>query len=117
MLNPILIYIVSWTCFKIKHVIKPGRYTWIQTAVFVQWHPQANRQLVFFLNLPDVVAQYLVAHRPSPTHRGNPYIWHTLFAQGVVEEYDKSIWSLRHLVRPIEKVAIHPFSQCSDSRS
>ncbi|GAQ09477.1 hypothetical protein ALT_6798 [Aspergillus lentulus] len=99
---------LSWTCFKIKHVIKPGRYSWIQTAVFVQWHPQADRQLVFFLNLPDVVAQYLVVHRPSPTHRGNPYVWHTLFAQGVVEEYDTSIWSLRHLVRPIEKARNEP---------
>ncbi|KAG2012665.1 hypothetical protein GB937_007014 [Aspergillus fischeri] len=99
---------LSWTCFKIKHVVKPGVYAWIQTAVFVQWHPQANRQLVFFLNLPDVMAQYLAAHRPSPTQRGNPYIWHTLFAQGVVEEYDTSIWSLRHLVRPIEKARNEP---------
>ncbi|KAH1279528.1 hypothetical protein KXX33_003234 [Aspergillus fumigatus] len=99
---------ISWACFKIKHVVKPGLYTWIQTAVFVQWHPQANRQLVFFLNLPDVMAQYLAVHRPSPAQRGNPFIWHTLFAQGVVEEYDSSIWSLRHLVRPIEKARNAP---------
>ncbi|RHZ50186.1 hypothetical protein CDV55_102486 [Aspergillus turcosus] len=94
---------VSWTCFKIKHAVEPGVYDWIQTAVFVQWHPQADRQLVFFLNLPPSVAKYLAEHRPSPNQRGNPYVWHTLFAQGVVEEYDKSIWSLRHIIRPIEK--------------
>ncbi|GIK00126.1 hypothetical protein Aspvir_004144 [Aspergillus viridinutans] len=99
---------LSWTCFKIKHVIKPGEYAWIQTAVFVQWHPQENRQLVFFLNLPTIVAEYLAAHRPAPNQRGNPYIWHTLFAQGVVQEYDKSIWSLRDLVRPIEKARNKP---------
>ncbi|GIC89489.1 uncharacterized protein Aud_005908 [Aspergillus udagawae] len=100
---------LSWTCFKIKHVVKPGKYAWVQTAVFVQWHPQEeNRQLVFFLNLPDIVAEYLAAHRPAPNQRGNPYIWHTLFAQGVVNEYDKSIWSLRDLVRPIEKARNEP---------
>ncbi|KAF7173959.1 hypothetical protein CNMCM5623_006236 [Aspergillus felis] len=99
-----LLHILFWTCFNIKHVVKPGEYVWIQTAVFVQWHPQENRQLVFFLNLPLIVTKYLTAHRPAPDQRGNPYIWHALFAQGVVEEYDKSIWSLRVLVRPIEKV-------------
>ncbi|KAF7177988.1 hypothetical protein CNMCM7691_006628 [Aspergillus felis] len=99
---------LSWTCFKIKHVVKPGEYVWIQTAVFVQWHPQENRQLVFFLNLPDIVAEYVAAHRPAPSQRDNPYIWHTLVAQGVVKEYDKSIWSLRDLVRPIEKARNEP---------
>ncbi|KAF7136784.1 hypothetical protein CNMCM5793_006253 [Aspergillus hiratsukae] len=103
---------VSWTCFKIKHVVEPGVYDWIQTAVFVQWHPQEDRQLVFFLNLPSIVKKYLAEHRPSPNQRANPYIWHTLFAQGVVKEYDKSIWSLRDLVRNIEKVSqpIYPAS-------
>ncbi|RHZ47723.1 uncharacterized protein CDV56_104086 [Aspergillus thermomutatus] len=99
---------VSWTCFKIKHVVKPGEYEWIQPAVFVQWHPQEDRQLVFFLNLPPVVAKYLAEHRPSTNQRRNPFIWHALFAQGVVEEYDKSIWSLRDLVRDIEKARNQP---------
>ncbi|EAW12870.1 uncharacterized protein ACLA_013010 [Aspergillus clavatus NRRL 1] len=100
---------VSWSCFKIKHAVKPGEYEWFQPAVFVQWLPQKHQQLVFFLNLPKPVKEYLEEHRPlARNSRGNPYVWHTVFAQAIIEDYDKSIWSLRDLVRHIEKARNFP---------
>ncbi|KAJ9271874.1 hypothetical protein DTO212C5_1955 [Paecilomyces variotii] len=98
---------ISWSCFKIKEVQKAGTlsevcYDWSQVAVLVQFEPATGRQTVFFLDLPADRESQLRESIDS-TFEGNPYIWHALFMEQAKELYDKAIWSVRHLVRDVEK--------------
>ncbi|KAB8226603.1 hypothetical protein BDV33DRAFT_162472 [Aspergillus novoparasiticus] len=118
----------SWTVFKLKKVNTADKYYWMQPSVFVEWNippqqtptdsrnsgrgtqPATNSnnapgvQRVFFVNLPLDEQRSIQKNFPSRYLRYyNPYIWHAVFAREVAMLYDKCFWSLRHLVRDIEK--------------
>lgn len=141
--------IESWTVFKLKKVNTADKYYWMQPSVFVEWNippqqtptdsrnpdggaqPTTNSnnapgvQRVFFVNLPLDEQRSIQKNFPSRYLRYyNPYIWHAVFAREVAMLYDKCFWSLRHLVRDIEKVCNHssvllllpPFNHTTESK-
>ncbi|KAE8349437.1 hypothetical protein BDV28DRAFT_60942 [Aspergillus coremiiformis] len=118
----------SWTVFKLKEVRTASKYFWLQPSVFVEWHippqprtrasqeyssaipvqPGSNDapgiQRVFFVGLP--MDEQLAIRKRFPTRDMryyNPYIWHAVFAHAVAMLYEKYFWSLRNLVRAVEK--------------
>ncbi|KAE8329649.1 hypothetical protein BDV39DRAFT_171693 [Aspergillus sergii] len=118
----------SWTVFKLKKVNTADNYYWMQPSVFVEWNippqqtptdsrnsdrgtqPAKNSnnapgvQRVFFVNLPPDEQRSIQKNFPTRNLRYyNPYIWHAVFAREVAMLYDKCFWSLRNLVRDIEK--------------
>ncbi|KAI9925110.1 hypothetical protein AWENTII_006762 [Aspergillus wentii] len=107
---------ISWSCFKTKHATKKNeqpvepeniKYNWKQFAILVHWFPQTGQQIVVFLNLPE--QQWKDIQIPSNSDRkSNPYVWHTAFADQAKEIYNHSVWSMRDLVRDVEKQRDEP---------
>lgn len=97
--------LVSWACYKIKHVRDPHTYEWVQTTVFVTWYPETQIQVVFIVDHPDPPSK-LVAILPTTQANSNPYVWHAVIANTMVNVYDHSFWALRDLVRATEKVIL-----------
>lgn len=97
--------LVSWACYKIKHVRDPHTYEWVQTTVFVTWYPETQIQVVFIVDHPDPPSK-LVAILPTNQANSNPYVWHAVIANTMVGAYDHSFWALRDLVRATEKVIL-----------
>lgn len=79
----------------------------MQITLFVRWHSETHRvQLALFLNCPEKL-KIRLQHRllsSSMDKRDDPYAWHVTFAEEISQLYDHSIWSLRDLVRDVEKV-------------
>ncbi|PLB54124.1 hypothetical protein P170DRAFT_504932 [Aspergillus steynii IBT 23096] len=99
---------ISWTCFKVKMVLKPKEYRWVQASLVIDWTMADNRQTVLVLNLPEP-QQLQIQHKlPQIKARLNPFRWHMEFSSTLITLYDASIWSLRDLVRAIEKARDKP---------
>ncbi|KAI9038272.1 uncharacterized protein KD926_010928 [Aspergillus affinis] len=94
---------VSWTCFKVKKVHKPNEYEWVQTTILIDWTMADKRQTVLVLNLPEQQQLRMQHKLPQIKARINPFRWHMEFSSTLITLYDDSIWSLRDLVRGIEK--------------
>ncbi|THC94066.1 hypothetical protein EYZ11_006436 [Aspergillus tanneri] len=86
----------------IKKVLKPNDYDWVQTTLLVDWMMPTNQRTILVLNLPEP-QQLALQSRLQYMNRLNPFTWHMEFASVVIRLYDESIWSLRDLVRGIEK--------------
>ena len=72
-------------------------------TVLVQFQMKTGQQVVFFINLPTDLEEQ-IQERFSTTHKDNPFIWHTILIQRVKVLYDDAVWSMRDLVRSVEKV-------------
>ncbi|PYH88013.1 hypothetical protein BO71DRAFT_423980 [Aspergillus ellipticus CBS 707.79] len=97
---------ISWSCFKIKLVREPHQYEWVQTTVFLTWYPDTQRQVVYIIDFPIAETEFLNLVPPARSRNRNPYVWHTAFAGAIIQQYDKSIWGLRDLVRTTEKARV-----------
>ncbi|KAL1968398.1 hypothetical protein VTN77DRAFT_1927 [Rasamsonia byssochlamydoides] len=97
----------SWSCFKIKQVDSKDSqiqitYDWMQIAVFIRMRLEGRRPLVLFVDYPTELRAALQARLPE-IDTTNPFAWHATFINDIKRLYDQSIWSLRDLVRGIEK--------------
>jgi hypothetical protein len=95
----------TWSCFKIKQVQTEPKleYTWQQLALFVKWRAIDNSNLVLTLDAGQDIQNELDRRLQSIDER-DPYSWQVVFVEEVIKLYDKSVWSLRDLVRKVEKV-------------
>jgi hypothetical protein len=106
-----LIYLVSWTCFKLKRVHSANVYNWKQPSLHVTWDHQTGRQLVYLFDfLPPTnrnkEQKGFLLTLPSPEARqNNPFAWHAAFSRVVLEQYDEAYWLVRDRVRDHEKVS------------
>ncbi|KAF5856374.1 hypothetical protein ETB97_007476 [Aspergillus alliaceus] len=65
--------------FKIKLVKSPIAYKWLEPSIFVDWDIEANRQRIFFVDVPSTQRKQIVNKFPTQNMRDrNPYIWHAL---------------------------------------
>lgn len=72
-------------------------------TVFVQFQVKTGHQVVFFLNLPpDLEGQ--IQKSLSSARKDNPFVWHTILTQQAKALYNDAVWSIRDLVRSVEKV-------------
>jgi len=94
----------TWSCFKIKQVQTEPKleYTWQQLALFVKWRATDNSNLVLTLDAGQDIQKELDRRLQSIDER-DPYSWQVVFVEEVIKLYDKSVWSLRDLVRKVEK--------------
>ncbi|KAH8425900.1 uncharacterized protein LDX57_003641 [Aspergillus melleus] len=99
---------VSWTCFKVKMVLKPNVYEWIQTALLIDWTASTDSQIVLVLNLPEKQQLQIQRKLSQIKARVNPFQWHMEFTSTLITLYDESIWLLRDLVRVFEKSSNKP---------
>lgn len=99
-------------CIALRHNLAmplrpPGssetHYSWLQVTVLVQFQMKTGQQVVFFINLPADLEEQ-IQETLSTTHKDNPFIWHTILTQQVQVLYDDAVWSMRDLVRSVEKV-------------
>lgn len=72
----------------------------------VHFHAKTGQQVVFFIDLPSdhedsITSKSLSCFRHD---NENPFIWHTILSRQVKSLYDDTVWSIRNLVRPVEKV-------------
>lgn len=80
-------------------------YHWIQTTLRVEWDIHNKRLVILFIDVPVRQREYLKRNLPTKRKEQlHPFVWHALFAESVIDLYDKSIWKVRDLVRAIEKV-------------
>ena len=95
----------TWSCFKIKQVQTEPKlsYTWQQPALFVKWQATDTRRLILTLDASRDLQRQWDIRLPDIDDR-DPYAWQVVFVEEVVKLYDKSVWSLRDLVRNVEKV-------------
>jgi hypothetical protein len=106
----ILILTDSWSCFKIKQVRRDTNgcgisYEWQQISLFVTWNVAGNIDLLFLPTEGNVQHLYVgLKNRLDHTHHRDPYEYHAVFAEEVRKLYDKSVSSLRDLIRESEKV-------------
>jgi len=94
----------TWSCFKIKQVQTEPKlsYTWQQPALFVKWQATDTRRLILTLDASRDLQRQWDLRLPDIDDR-DPYAWQVVFVEEVVKLYDKSVWSLRDLVRNVEK--------------
>lgn len=104
-------YTVSWSCFKIKKIDVDEKspeitYRWLQVSVLVHFHAKTGQQVVFFIDLPSNHEDSTIKKSLSYSRyeNENPFIWHTILSRQVKSLYDDTVWSIRNLVRPVEKV-------------
>jgi hypothetical protein len=71
--------------------------------MLTRWHPASHTEFVLCLDAPVDMQKRLSLQVPS-IDRKDAYAWHTVFLAEIRDLYDTSVWSLRHLVRGIEKV-------------
>lgn len=101
----------TWSCFKIKQVdpLTPDiKYYWMQVTLFIRWDSKnCNIQLALFLDCPEEFEfKDRLQARLRSIDQKDPYAWHATLADEIKHLYDHSIWSLRDLVRGVEKVSI-----------
>ncbi|ODM19100.1 hypothetical protein SI65_05717 [Aspergillus cristatus] len=106
---------ISWSCFKIKNINIDKKspkieYNWLQVAVLVHFHAKTGRQVIFFIDLPSDHEDSVIKKSLFYTRQGseNPFIWHTILARQAKSLYDDTVWSVRDLVRPVEKARNKP---------
>ncbi|KAB8236446.1 uncharacterized protein BDW43DRAFT_266935 [Aspergillus alliaceus] len=96
---------VSWSMFKIKLVKSPIAYKWLEPSIFVDWDIEANRQRIFFVDVPSTQRKQIVNKFPTQNMRDrNPYIWHAVFAHEIAHLYETSFWNQRDVIRNVEKL-------------
>ncbi|KAM5439422.1 hypothetical protein MferCBS31731_004518 [Microsporum ferrugineum] len=104
----------SWLCFKIKNIVgTPGsleyNYSWMQITIFIRWNLKTRQHLVCLLGFPEDMGKSFLSLLP-PAEARNPYTIYSIFMREVLKLYDVSIWSLRDVVRKIEKSRDSPAS-------
>lgn len=87
-----------------KAPLSPGtHYIWLQVTVFVQFEVKTGHQIVLFLNLPTDLEEQM-QKLLSSARKDNPFVWHTILTQQAKVLYNDAVWSIRDLVRSVEKV-------------
>ncbi|CEL01498.1 hypothetical protein ASPCAL01080 [Aspergillus calidoustus] len=110
---------VSWASFKVKLVYEAGTYAWQQPTFFVKRSSGTGRQIVWLIDfLPLDQQSAFLKNLPKRSDRDrNLFLWHTVFAQEILEKFDTSFWLSRDLVRNFEKSAPPGIHQPSGFRT
>ncbi|KAK2848506.1 hypothetical protein FQN49_005661 [Arthroderma sp. PD_2] len=88
----------------------PGySYSWTQITIFVRWNMRTRQHLVYLLGCPEDMKEHFPSLLPRAETR-TPYTIHLIFMREALRLYDISIWSLRDVVREIEKSRDSPTS-------
>ncbi|TVY26089.1 hypothetical protein LHYA1_G004280 [Lachnellula hyalina] len=75
-------------------------YGWHKLAFFTYWTP-SNTTLILCFGLPRCMRQsILLSHPPS---LGNPFWFHVVLIENIIDLYDKTVWAWRDLVRGLEQ--------------
>jgi hypothetical protein len=90
----------------VKLVYEAGTYAWQQPTFFVKRSSETGRQIVWLIDfLPFDQQSAFLKNLPKRSDRDrNLFLWHTAFAQEILEKFDTSFWLSRDLVRNFEKV-------------
>lgn len=75
----------------------------MQITIFIRWNLKTRQHLVCLLGFPEDMGKSFLSLLP-PAEARNPYTIYSIFMREVLKLYDVSIWSLRDVVRKIEKV-------------
>lgn len=80
----------------------------MQVTLFIRWDSKnCIIQLALFLDCPEEFEfKDRLQARLRSIDQKDPYAWHATLADEIKHLYDHSIWSLRDLVRGVEKVSI-----------
>ena len=108
----ILIKADTWFCFLIKQVFRnndheAASYTWQYLRVFAKWSfEHQTHVLVCFDAAPDFPTRLLQAFtaKHAVLALGGPYAIHVAIIEEVMSLFNRSVWSLRDMVRDIELV-------------
>lgn len=74
-------------------------------TVLVQFQVKTGHQVVLFLDLPTDLEEQIQNSLSSVCKaKNNPFLWHTILAKQAKALYNDAVWSMRDLVRSVEKV-------------
>ncbi|KAF3909323.1 hypothetical protein ABW20_dc0109971 [Dactylellina cionopaga] len=118
----------TWFRFLVKQLFKCSdgskfpenyEYTWYKMAFFSTWS-QSGHKSILCLDCPqDLVVSMRGSLNNSCRDQFivDPYSFHQIIIKGVVDIYDNSIWTLRDVVRAVEKAGLEERSAAGISTS
>lgn len=120
--RPLMIFIDSWCCFKIKQSRKffeneqhrwDIKYIWQQPSVYISWNSKDLVTLVLCMDMPPALHEPIQrAWDEGLAQVQDPYEWYCLIVENIISLYDESVWKLRDFVREdVEKVCTESPSQ------
>ena len=100
----------TWFRFLIKQIRRDSPntdafYVWDKIGFFTYWLP--DHHVVLCFDLPSALQSRLqsaLSSNPDKFRLNDPYSIHTFIVKEVSSLFDISVWSLRDLVRMVEKV-------------
>ncbi|TVY52504.1 hypothetical protein LCER1_G006989, partial [Lachnellula cervina] len=75
-------------------------YFWHKIAFFIYWTP-SNTTLVLCFGLPRCMRQSILLSRPPGP--GDPFWFHVVLIENIIDLYNKTLWAWRDLVRGLEQ--------------
>lgn len=86
-------------------------YEWYEMGFFTTWIPTGS-QLVLCFNIPRILHARLQTIFLSPSSPKLPDIYslHAVIIDEIIKLFDKSVWSLRDVIRKIEVVRLDSYS-------
>lgn len=101
----------TWFRFLIKQTKRENAstdvsYVWDKLGFFTNWFP-AEQHVILCFDLPSALQSRLQSTLSSTQEEfslNDPYSLHATIVEEVLATFDTSVWSLRNLVRRVEKV-------------
>lgn len=105
----------TWFRFLVKQLrdsksLRHHEYEWYEMGFFTTWMSTGS-QLVFCFNLPRILHARLQMIFLSPSSPKLPDIYslHAVIVDEIIKLFDKSVWSLRDVIRKIEMVRLDSY--------
>ncbi|KAJ6256857.1 hypothetical protein Dda_8726 [Drechslerella dactyloides] len=118
----------TWFRFLVKQLFedKQGRpfpqfytYDWYKMGFFSTWS-QSGRKSILCLDCPKDMVYSMRKSLDAANNYfflADPYSFHQVIVRGIVDVFDKSIWTLRDVVRQVEKAGSDNLAAANASRS
>ena len=129
---PYYYYLDTWFRFLVKQLFRdrdkpfPEFYTydWYKMGFFSTWKNSADAERrahksILCLDFPETFKTEVLSslHNSNPDHfEVDPYAFHQIIIRSVVNIFDKSIWTIRDVVRSLgvqSKKPLFVFEQCT----
>lgn len=99
---------VTWFRYMVK-IVKPSvepdsSYIWHEMGFFTQW--SASHSICMTVGAPSEIQEGLrdfLSQNPESLNFADPYSIHVPLMDQIIKLYDRSVWSVRDLIRPVEK--------------